>query len=375
MSPVAIKMVGGGLFGMGKPAWWGDTFLLSVWGPALVAGIASVALRDRARPGSVTVTDTGLDVVIDDETRHIPRHTIVDATVAPNQALVLHLENGEVLTGLFASTAEADAILSALDLDVAKRRFDASFSPGPKRPIIGILVGLALLLWAPAAEQLFTRGVSGLVFLLSALTLVTGWVLGTRPPRVEVGADGVRVQRVFGSVFLPFEAIAAVLGSGRTLVLSRADGAEERVEVPAGSEAYAEALRHRIELGLAAHADAADAGPRLALLKRGGRDLETWRAHLGELADRDAGYRDLPLSRDDLAAILEAPTTTVEHRIAAALALDSLGAEAAADEIRIAADCCAEPRARIALERILEAELDDAALEEALATEELVGSR
>lgn len=374
MAPVAIKMIGGGLFGMEKPAWWGDTFLLSVWGPAVVAGIASAALRNQARPGTVEVSGAGLDVVIDGKSRHIPRDAIAGATVAPNQALVLHMLDGEVMTAVFASTAEADAMLSKLELDVGKRRFEASFSPGPKRPLIGIAVGLALLLWAPASEQLFTRGAAGLVFLLTAVAMVAGWVLGTRPAQVEVGADGVRIQRAFESVFLPFAEIAAVGESGRALVLSRADGGEERVEVPGGNEAFGQALRHRIELGLAAHADAADAGPRLALLKRGHRSLEAWRARLGELVEQDAGYRDLPLSRDDLVAILHAPATSVEDRIGAALALEALEGEVAAAKIRVAAESCAEPRARVALERILDAELDEAALGEALATEELAAT-
>lgn len=371
MSPVAYMLIGGGLFGIDRPAWWGDAVLGPVWGTALAAGIAAFVFwaKSQKRPGSLSIDGDAVVVQIGKETHRISRDEIIGTTVVPGRALLLQLADGRMLTVEIGDEAEANKLLSELNLGAEKRRFQGKMKPGVWRTGLSIAGFFALMMLAVAAKEHLPRVASGIVFLVGALTMLTGLVLGTRPPRIEVGADGVHVERVFGTTFVSFADLASVRVDEGALLLTRGDGTAEKVHAPRGNETLLTGLQRRIELGLAAHADMADAGERLALLARRDRDIATWRGDLEKVVGQDVGYRALPLSRDDLEAILAAPATSIEHRIGAALALEALDGEDAEPKIRIAADLCARQEARIALEQIAEQELEAAALDAALEAE------
>ncbi len=108
------------------------------------------------------------------------------------------------------------------------------------------------------------------------------------------------------------------------------------------------------------------------MLARNKRPLATWRGDLDEAVNDGKGYRRQPLPHDDLVAILEAPSTSTEHRIGAAYALQALDSHEAAPRIRIAAEACVEARARKALLRIAEQDNEHRAIEEALETPDRV---
>src|SRR5262249_33072149 len=106
---------------------------------------------------------------------------------------------------------------------------------------------------------------------------------------------------------------------------------------------------------------------------RGGRSVRDWRASLREIARRNATYRSTGLSPEDLQAVLESPTASVERRIGAAIVLTERATEGRSGllgRIRIAAEACACERVRVALERVAEGELDDAAIEGAISAED-----
>jgi len=365
-SPVFIRMLAGGLGGVGKPAWWGDAFLGAVWGAAAVAGIASLAVRMQKRPGTLAVVDGALVIERQGSTERLEADDVSHATVVPGQGLLVEMADGRRLDAKIADSTQADALLAALQVGPDRRRFDAKLVPSALRWLFGLGLVFALLALGMAADQTMPRFASGLTFLVGAVALIAGFVRATRPPTIEVGADGVRIRRRGKERFVPFGELSAAHTRGAGLLLERHDGSTEVVRVPSGNEERVRALEHRIRLGLASQAEEPDAGSRLALLERRGRDIETWRDDLRRLVDSDVGYRSLPLSRDDLIAILETPTTPIEQRVGAALALEALDGAEAKPRIRVAAERTAEAGARVALEQAAEHELELAALEAAL---------
>lgn len=390
MLPVGIMMIGGGIFGMHKPSWW-SAFPGPAWLAALVGGAVALVLRRgaRAEPGRVTLA--GEAVLIDRGATRIElrRGDIVGGAIAPQgaeQAVALQLADGRTVTARTRTMAEADALLRAVGLDAEKRRFESRFTASAIRGLLGVAVifglGVAIAPFRPAIHGGVVRTLAGLGWLAIAIPAIAAWILGTRPPEILVGADGVTTRGLLRRRFIPFRDIASVHVSrppqgaatrsspGLAVSLALRDGQVMRIPVPAGNEDAATAIGWRIQLGLAASAEAPDAPARLALLAREARDLPAWRKKLAGVAGVDAGYRAVPLSRDDLEAIVEAPAATVEQRLGAALALRALSAEegaaSSAPRLRVAAERCVSPRLRVALTELADGS-DEAAVDEAVA--------
>jgi hypothetical protein len=95
-------------------------------------------------------------------------------------------------------------------------------------------------------------------------------------------------------------------------------------------------------------------------LDRKDRPLAEWRA---ALVAEDGAYRARALPIDEVFAVLEAPATSPERRIAAAVVLAAAGQ---ADRVRAVAPRLVDERTRRALEQAAAGKLDDAALARAL---------
>ena len=94
-----------------------------------------------------------------------------------------------------------------------------------------------------------------------------------------------------------------------------------------------------------------------ALLERRSEPLPEWRKRIRQLAL--GGYRERAVSPEDFGAVLDSASATPEQRIGAALALADSGAPDYRDRVRVAADRCAEPKLRVALERVSTGEIDE----------------
>jgi len=365
--PLVIMMVGGGLFGMLKPDWWG-AFLPAVWLGAIGVGIgAGVAAIVGNRSGRVTVDGSSIVIERGAQSLEIDREDIVAASAIPGFGAYLQLDGGRVVSIKTDDLASVERMIAALDLDSGKRRFETRFRPGPLRLVLATvgafgMFGLAVLL----KEMVGIHPATGLVFLLALITTIAGSVIATRPPRVQVGADGVTIRGKIGERFVEFGEIRGIESDEDSVTLNLHDGSREHVEAAAKNQAGMRALQRRITLGIAAHASEPAAPARLALLNRDQKTVADWRSELADVVRDNRGYRASPLSRDDLEAILEAPTTSPEHRIGAALALLARDGDEAAPTIRIAAEACAQPQAREALLRVAAEEYEHAAIEEAL---------
>jgi hypothetical protein len=234
----------------------------------------------------------------------------------------------------------------------------------------GTIAGLSI------SEELWRRIVA-LPGPLANLAWGEGWALGlvvacigalrlalqlaSITPSIVLGADGVLVERLFGSRFVPFGSIRAV----HTSVLGL------RLELHAGRSVRAWSLGMSLErataLAQAIRAQVAESGAPLPTLPRIGE------AATGAWADEvvhhatTSDYRRSPPSDDDLVRALEGPGTSGELRVAAAVALRARhGGESARARIRIAAKKLADEDARALLERVAEEEADVVAIEAAL---------
>ena len=380
LSPFALKMVGGGLFGMEKPSWWsmfpGAAFGVAV--AAMIGALVALGRANRPKDGAAPMRVEAGKLVIErggaqDE---IPLEQIRAGAIFPRgdgADVTIDLTRGRLLTASFASVADAEELLAAAGLDASQRRYRTSLGSTRARPFASAgaffaSAVLAVLLW-PAGGGVITP-LAPAVWVALTAAMIGASALLTRSPEVVVGADGVTIRRRLRQRVLRFDQITAVSGEGASLVLTLTDGSKEKIDAGLVATERIPALAARIRDAKAAVAGSSAAPRGAALLARAGRSLADWRAAIVELVQRSKGYRDVSLSPEDLERALGAPESTAEQRIGAALALADLGAEEARPRLRIAAEVSASPKLRAALEKIADTGIDEEAVAEALASEE-----
>ncbi|NUO53144.1 MAG: hypothetical protein HOV80_30210 [Polyangiaceae bacterium] len=250
-------------------------------------------------------------------------------------------------------------------------RFGHGFRP-VVMGILGLIAGIFLLQLSEGPATLF--GAFKFAVLVAALFYGLR-ALGS----VEVGDDGIVVRRILQRVVVPIESVrdvetwweqrmsrGGVSTSLKGLVITRDGGSA--VYLPLGDDSD-RLLAIKEEILSRVRAAKIRKTPALAALARGTRPVPAWVDELRSLLRRTATFRDQALAPEDAGDVLADPTATTEQRIGAAVALRALGDDSTKEGIRIAASGTAEPRLRIALEKI--AEDDDAAaeIEAALADE------
>ena len=278
------------------------------------------------------------------------------------------------------------------------RRFLIKASPNSAalRVLIGMLLGggSALVLLRDRIE--FASLLAAVFFCGLVCTLLIVWLFP--PPRVcvFVGVDGV----VVWGRFIPYAAIKGVRQEWRhraagsssdgytawpeadiwTIFLDLRSGESLRVEslvydrsgidtgVPERQNERGVEVVRAMKAGLAARR-ARHRGPepyQEELIARGERTGHEWVEALRRLGSgATAAYRGLPVDLEGLSRVLAEPQARPSTRAAAAVALVAGGDEAAAKKLRIAAAEMADPRLRIALEKVAD-EAKDAAVVEAL---------
>jgi hypothetical protein len=196
--------------------------------------------------------------------------------------------------------------------------------------------------------------------------LVAAWLWSSTD--VVVGRDGIRLRHFF-TRFIPHEDIDRVeiaTHDDRLRVILR-DGRA----VPTHPIATGQIERMRALAGYVQRAMTLEEGPSVAaiqMLDRGDEDLSDWRRRLRDLFDVEPGYRGPRLNRSDAAAVIDDPGRSAERRLGAALALVEAGLldDGGRRRLRVAAEASANPKLRVAFERLAEGQVEDAAIEEAL---------
>ena len=221
------------------------------------------------------------------------------------------------------------------------------------------LYGLLVLTCGIASMAAVVRGLIGawtpgsVVFLaVAALTVLVARFLRPLPPVTSVRRAQVsfssRGISVAGSRFIEVSKIAqayiATEDSGARFLYCRDDHGRVLFQADVSDDADAGEMLDVLGLDPARRQEL---GRLTALLARGERPLDAWRADL--VHHRHGAYRDAPLAEEALWRVVEDPRTAEDARAAAAVLLrDGRAGEEASSRLRVAAEE-ASPRLRVAL--------------------------
>ena len=395
---LAISAVGGAmaiglpLLDMKGPAvgWAGLVGLVGLaFGPQLLVSGSPWLLGRKGTRGTFTLEDGRVAI-----TTRRGRRLIEQSEVAGGWREVHgadhfaqpELRNGQLVTIRTTDADVADRLLASLG--VSQRRAVALAVPrasstgrrmaGCIAPIV-MLVLVSLLI---AAVVQLGRGAAlagplgGLAVSLVLALLTLGWaVRALAGTRVVVGTDGVVIRRPFRRArVIAYEDLRAVsrLGPGpwgrsparRSAVrFERLDGST--VDVRTAEADDAATLEDRVRAAMTVVAADGEVPFDPSRLDRRARDLHAWRAALEGLARQQPTYREHACNLEQLAALCESPRERPERRVAAAVALGASGDESLRPRLRIAAEGCAHPKLRIALEAAAaDEDIEEAVLEE-----------
>jgi hypothetical protein len=353
----------------------GGQALANLAGAIIVAPWISVAVGlfvglGQWHRGEVVASPDGVRFEAGSAKRELARARIAAARVDPVRdglcRLTLEHDGGDVDEVELASPDEARRIIDAAALDAQHKRATFALSDGFfPRLMHGLGFWLALTMLPVVLTAAFfgaapSAGV-GVLTAFAAPFLAYALSRWTTSTRVTVGVDGVLHERRLTRRFHPMEGLASVDTAHGDVELAYADGRRERMAVPGASVAVASRIRE----GLAASKAAGGEQVPAEVLARGGRTIADWRAAIRSLVGEDRGYRVAALEPEHLARVLEDPGAPAEHRIGAALAL-AAGDDASRARVRVAAETCAEPKLRVALESTLDDAVDETAVEDAM---------
>lgn len=352
------------------------TFLrwLMLGTPVLSMAALATRLLRLNRTGVIAIHEGDLVIKRGRWRKRIPLAQITEGWLSPLRGEVeLRTRGGVRVRARLDSLEDGRRLLEAAGVDERRRTMRMQLGETTFLDIMIWLIGPSVVLpitlaigrRAPWPMPLNILVFAGLFWLLFRLVRAL-W----GPAEVVVGADGLILRGALRTRFIPFGCLASVDVGSEHLLLHLTDGTAASARARHLSAAQIEQLRARLDAATAAwRAGGADAAA-LSHLDRNGRAPEAWRAALAALGSRPEGYREAAMSREDLVAVLENPGAPAERRIGAALALSARPDNQDRARIRVAAEACANPRMRIALEQVARDELEDEAIEEALAAEE-----
>ena len=222
------------------------------------------------------------------------------------------------------------------------------------RGIVGgaILSSAAMLLAAFAMKTTSLTHPAGLSLLAAYVTLMCALPIWLRRSRILVGIDGVLVLGVGAPRFHAYAAHDEVRQDGGDIVLLRHGSATVRLQLDEIDRKRAPKLvaRLRAAMNLAAQMGRDGADHPVRSLKDAGGASQA----LASSARGAVDYRKPAVVREQLWALVEGPLCDGDTRIVAAEALVQDMRDEERTRFRVAATACAEPRVRVALERLVE---------------------
>lgn len=375
--PLVMVIVGKG-FGFERPSFWGDGFLGGVWGSAVATGMLAwfMSTIARGKAGRLEVNGAELRVVRGDRVWTIPVASVAGAMIVPTAPtgpvqIELLLESGEQLLVDAEDAETARALLAEAGISLEKRTARTSF-PASMRAValLGALFGSFMA--GPILLPMGGESIPGTIMWFAVVAaMFVGAGIATSAPEVTVGLDGLQSRSARGTRFVSFDGVVDVRPTARGLELVKADGST--VPVPfylvgtPSRQAQRDALVDSVSEALEQRAKSSQDKEAMASLARAGRPVSSWREAIRELATSN-NYRTASLPFDGLTRVLSRADASAEDRIGAAIAMKATHPEEATERVRIAAQTCADPKVRIALERVADGSEEDAAIEEALET-------
>lgn len=365
---------------LGMTALWGAGLLTMI--PlgglsALLLGLASWFWVGRSLDGALTVDDHGVTVGAGARAMRFERGDIEEGMAIPGALpkVQLTLRGGARLEVTVGSLEAADALIDRVGLDPRRRalRFPArALAKQAAGALGGVLLGSYIGFYL--GLLLIATGLPVVMLIGAPMALIFGCLgaVSTRPIELRVGTDGITLRGAFKTRFVPFAELSGVGENGGDPMLYYRDGHTEVIWNSAVSKRpeLLAALQHRVNGALADNAGHAALTARAATLERRGRPLSQWRDEVARVVDPTKGYREVGLSRRDAEELLDDVRSPIEHRIAAAMALRSLDGDDGRTRVRVAAEGCASPEMRAALERAGDGTLDEATLDRAVAAVE-----
>lgn len=343
----------------------------------IVALIASIMSVVRLSVGSALKLDRDTLVVHTAREgareRRIAREDVVEGWQSPEEREIhLRLRNGNIVSAPIEDEREGYALLESLGVDASKRTMRMRLGPVDFLNAITWLLGPFIAMWVgdTIGSALHQNGalavpIAIVVFILESYLIRR--LFG--PSHLVIGADGIIVERGFGSTFVPFEEISSIATAPNRVTLKLVNGKEVRARARHLGAAESAMIEARVRDALSVRAQRSATPTALAALDRGERNGEAWRQAMAALLDRNRGYRAAMLTREQVLAVLADPGARADRRIGAAMALMQSGDEEGKARIRIAAESVANRMTRIALETIADGELESAAIEEAMEEE------
>lgn len=185
-----------------------------------------------------------------------------------------------------------------------------------------------------------------------AVVALGGAALFRHASKIAVGVDGVLVTGTSRTRFFAYRDVDGARADGNNLVLERKGRVVLRLQLHGPDAARQQAILARIQESIERVRGAQGArAVRLAASASG--------EQLARVASGGSDYRTASLTRDELWALVEGPAVDAATRAAAAEALAKTGDDSQRARLRVVAESCAEPQARVALQALVEREAGD----------------
>ena len=359
----------------------GSALLLLFGGAPVVAVAAAIArMVGLQRPARVRIEHGILRILYREKERSIPLADIVSGWFVPGapSRVEWSLRDGRLIRAAVNGARDADALLSASGVDVRRRSFSMRLGTGPGLFALGALGFVVSICPSTIVASLLDRAyghmelLRGSVWLAMVVAGIAGSIALFGPPRITIGTDGVSIQRLIGSRFVPYADIVSVTNDPLEIILVLNASKRGPVRIPVAELPLEQrrALFTRIEESRLAARVRVEPAASAEMLDRGGRSLAEWRSMLANLARGGDGYRLAALHRDDLVRVLIDPVAPAERRIGAAIALTVDGDSDAIERVRVTASACASAPVRVALTRVADDAFEAADLAAAVKPDE-----
>ncbi len=291
----------------------------------------------------------------------------VDTDLESERAVRMSDTRGVVTSLTFESRENAEAFVTRLQTVGLPAALSVRFQV---RSQTAILVGMVLIvfgLFVALSLVLNKFGLSLPSGTATAIGLVTIPATRFLSHTLRIHADGLELQTIFGTRFVPFSDLGSVTTQGNQVRITTREGKTETslfADKDFDGKYTARKVADRI---LAAHQEyliyaAISIGPQL---ERGLREGDAWKKIVTAMSP---SYREQAYSNDQLAAVVAHRSAAPTARVAAAVKLVKEGGDEAKAKIRIVAAETASPRLRVALEKAANGDMD-AALDDAIAAE------
>jgi hypothetical protein len=286
----------------------------------------------------------------------------LDFVLAGANALALSAAGGWFLSWL---AGRAGAALLAPTLEESAPRattsgkseisFDAVAVTTETRSAVYGMIGanLAMMAWLASLSTHALYHDSRVAWVVGAFAVsaLGGAALFRRASKVAVGVDGVRVQGTSRTRFYAYRDLDAARLNRTDIELVRKDRVVLRLQLHGEDAARRGAVLDRIRSAI----DRVKEGRAAVAAQM----VST--AHAEDLASAAGGganYRGAALTRDQIWALVEGPEIDSTARRSAAEALAKTSDEADRARLHVAAERCAAPEVRVAIERLAEEEVE-----------------